>query len=162
MIDQLSIGRVALLHPDVRDSAMRILQECDKALTGKWHLRIAQGLRTFKEQSEIYAQGRTKPGPIVTKAGPGYSYHNYGLAFDIVLWDGVKAISYDMKTDFDRDGKADWMEIVKICTKEGWFWGAAFGDYPHFEKTFNYSVRNLLAKYNRKEFITGSDIYLRL
>ena len=46
------------------------------------------GRRTMEEQSGLYAKGRTKPGKIVTKAKPGQSYHNYGLAFD---WVPLKA-----------------------------------------------------------------------
>ena len=46
------------------------------------------GRRTMEEQAELYAKGRTKAGKIVTKAKPGQSYHNYGLAFD---WVPLKA-----------------------------------------------------------------------
>ena len=42
-------------------------------------------LRTLKEQDDIYAQGHTKKGEIVTDAKAGQSYHNYGLAVDIVM-----------------------------------------------------------------------------
>lgn len=51
---------------------------------------LAQGLnvliyctrRSFEEQNELYALGRTAPGHIVTNAKGGESAHNYGLAFD--------------------------------------------------------------------------------
>ena len=47
------------------------------------------GRRTMEEQAALYAKGWTKqPGKIVTKAKPGQSYHNYGLAFD---WVPLKA-----------------------------------------------------------------------
>jgi hypothetical protein len=38
----------------------------------------------MEEQAALYAKGRTSGGRIVTKAKPGQSYHNYGLAFDWV------------------------------------------------------------------------------
>lgn len=41
-------------------------------------------LRTWEEQDGLYAQGRTKPGKIVTNARGGESFHNYGCAFDFV------------------------------------------------------------------------------
>jgi peptidoglycan LD-endopeptidase CwlK len=44
-----------------------------------------QGYRSIAEQNELYAQGRKKPGKIVTNARGGYSYHNFGLAFDIAI-----------------------------------------------------------------------------
>jgi peptidoglycan L-alanyl-D-glutamate endopeptidase CwlK len=42
------------------------------------------GRRTMEEQAALFAKGRTSGGRIVTKAKPGQSYHNYGLAFDWV------------------------------------------------------------------------------
>ena len=36
----------------------------------------------MEEQAALFAIGRTAPGKIVTKARPGESYHNHGLAFD--------------------------------------------------------------------------------
>jgi hypothetical protein len=44
--------------------------------------------RTMEEQAKLYAKGRTSGGRIVTKAKPGQSFHNYGLAFD---WVPLKA-----------------------------------------------------------------------
>lgn len=42
---------------------------------------ITSGRRTSAEQAALYAQGRTRPGPIVTNAR--FSDHQIGLAFDI-------------------------------------------------------------------------------
>lgn len=47
------------------------------------------GLRTITEQRKLYAQGRDTPGKIVTNAPGGYSFHNYGLAWDFVVFPGV-------------------------------------------------------------------------
>ena len=35
-------------------------------------------------QTDLYAQGRTKPGKIVTRAKAGQSWHNWRCAFDFV------------------------------------------------------------------------------
>ncbi len=48
--------------------------------------KIISGSRTFAEQDGLYAQGRTKPGNIVTNARGGYSWHNYAVAFDIGIF----------------------------------------------------------------------------
>ena len=45
---------------------------------------VTSGYRSFAEQNALYAQGRTKPGNIVTNAKGGQSLHNYGLAVDVV------------------------------------------------------------------------------
>lgn len=43
---------------------------------------ITSTYRDLDSQADIYAQGRTKPGNIVTNAKAGDSFHNYRLAFD--------------------------------------------------------------------------------
>ncbi|WP_404303595.1 M15 family metallopeptidase [Paenibacillus sp. DP01] len=110
---------------------------------------ITQGLRTIDEQNGLYAQGRTKPGQIVTNARGGYSYHNFGVAIDfaLLLPDG-KNVSWDMKRDGDGDGIADWDEVVEEAKRIGWNWGGdwrSFKDYPHFEMTFGLSTADYRA-----------------
>lgn len=153
MIDEKTIERIAILHPKIREEVRNIYFEICSALTGRAMCRFSYTLRTFAEQGELYAQGRTKAGKIVTNAKGGMSYHNYGLALDIVLIIDGKVASWDEKTDFDKDGKADWKEVVSIFKQHGWEWGGDWGfkDAPHFQKTFGYSVRELLALFeNRK------------
>lgn len=159
MKDQITLSRIQLLHPKLREEVSKIYDEIAAALTGKAACRFAYTLRTFAEQDAIYAQGRTKPGKVVTKAKGGRSYHNYGLAIDIVLLvdtDGngtYEEASWDENTDFDGDKKSDWMEIVAIFKQYGWEWGGdwKFSDSPHFQKTFGKSVMDLLALYDAKK-----------
>lgn len=152
-MDKVTLDRIQLLHPKLRDEATSIYTEICKALTGRAMCRFAFTLRTFAEQDALYAQGRTKPGPIVTKAVGGLSLHNYGMAIDIVLVLDGKEASWDEKTDFDGDHKSDWQEIVTIFKQHGWEWGGdwKFVDMPHFQKTFGKSVRELLALYKDKK-----------
>lgn len=157
-MDKISLERIELLHPKLREEAKQILQECNEKLTGRASVRITQTLRTIAEQDALYAQGRTTKGKIVTNAKGGSSYHNYGLAVDFVLLIDGKEISWDINKDFDGDKKADWMEVVEVFKKYGWKWGGEFKsikDYPHFEKSFGYSVSQLFEKYKKKDFITN-------
>jgi len=69
-------------------------------------------------------------GPAVTHAGPGESWHQYGLAFDAVplkhgspLWDVHKY-------------KDQWTELGKAALDLGLNWGGnwpKWADYPHFQ-----------------------------
>jgi len=125
----------------VREEVSKIIEEINKALTGKAKIRIAQGLRTETEQNALYSQGRTKPGKIVTNAKFGQSFHCFGIAVDIVLIINEKEASWDINKDWDQDKKSDWIECVEIFKKYGWSWGGnwvSLKDYPHFEKTFGY------------------------
>ena len=155
MKDIKTLERIKLLHPKVRTEVESIYEEICEALNGRAMCRFAYTLRTFKEQQDLFEIGRSRPGKKVTNASAGLSYHNYGLAVDIVLIIDGKNASWDIKSDFDGDKKADWMEVVTIFKQYGWTWGGdwKFTDYPHFEKTFGYSVRQLLEKHQAKKFI---------
>ena len=136
-MDNITRQRIEKLHPVVRKETKTIIDECDKALTGRAKVRITQGLRTFQEQDDLYAIGRTKPGKKVTNAKGGQSIHNYGFAVDICMIIDGKTASWDTVKDWDNDKVADWYECVKIFAKYGWDWGGnwkTFKDLPHFEK----------------------------
>lgn len=136
-MDKITEQRIARLHPKVRGEMIKIINECNEVLQGKSEVRIVQGLRTFDEQANLYAQGRTKTGKKVTNAKAGQSIHNYGFAVDICLLLDGKTVSWDTAKDWDQDKIADWQECVKVFTKYGWSWGGnwkTFKDLPHFDK----------------------------
>jgi peptidoglycan LD-endopeptidase CwlK len=140
--------RIATLHPSVRTQVTQIIQQCDLELTGRAKVRITQALRSFKEQDDLFALGRTKANPvgktakkplgnIVTNARAGKSVHNYGFAVDICMIIDGKVADFNHKKDWDNDQVADWFECVKIFIKHGWDWGGnwkSFKDIPHFDK----------------------------
>ncbi|MDI1255729.1 MAG: M15 family metallopeptidase [Flavobacterium sp.] len=161
-MDKASQDRIAKLHPLVRNEVTLIVNECNAALKGPSQMRIAQGLRTFEEQNDLYALGRTKKNPngvtaarplgaTVTNAKGGQSVHNYGFAVDIVMIIDGKTASWDTKKDWDGDKVSDWDECVKIFAKHGWSWGgnwSSFKDMPHFDK-IGYSNWRLLSTMKR-------------
>jgi peptidoglycan L-alanyl-D-glutamate endopeptidase CwlK len=158
-MDKITIDRIKLLHPKLRDEVKEIYEEICEALKGRAICRFAYTLRTFKEQDDLFAQGRTKPGKRVTNAKGWQSFHNYGLAVDIVLLvDNDKngtfeSAAWDTKTDFDGDKAADWMEIVNIFKRHGWSWGGdwRFIDPPHFEKPMGNSIAQLQKLHREKK-----------
>ena len=167
-MDNITLQRIQVLHPKVRTEVENIYKnQIVPALTGRAICRFAFTLRTFAEQDALYAQGRTRLFDangnrlgVVTKAKGGQSIHNFGLALDIVLIKDNKTASWEDNVDFDKDGKADWMEVVDILKANGWSWGGdwkSFKDKPHFEKTFGYTWQQLLAKHNAGDFIAGTN-----
>lgn len=162
-MDKISLERIELMHPAVREEVRELYAHINNKILGKGvRLRLAYTYRSVEEQDALYAQGRTKlfdnTGKrlgIVTKAKGGQSIHQYGLALDIVLLldknnDGVfESATWDTKTDFDKDKAADWMEVTNYLKANGWFWGGdfrTFPDMPHFEKTFKHTPTQLAAK----------------
>lgn len=159
MNDSVTMERIKLLHPKLRDEVFDLYADINSRLIGKAKCRFTHTLRTFAEQDALYQQGRTKAGKVVTNSRGGRSYHNYGLAIDIVLLldrdgDGrYTEASWDTKSDFDSDGVADWMEVVKVFKEYGWEWGGdwKFYDAPHFQKTYSKSINELYKLYIAKK-----------
>jgi peptidoglycan L-alanyl-D-glutamate endopeptidase CwlK len=168
-MDKITLDRIATLHPKIRQKVLDAYTYANNKLLGKGvRLRFAYTTRTFEEQNELYAQGRTKLYDStgkrlgkVTQAKGGQSIHNYHLAFDIVLLldkdgDGkFESATYEM-LDFDKDGKSDWLEVVEYFKSKGFVWGGdwKFKDKPHFEMTFGYTWRTLKMKYDSGKTFT--------
>lgn len=171
MRDKASIDRIAKLHPKIRDEVRDLIIQAEAGFPPSIAIRIVQGLRTFAEQDALYAQGRTdKTKPKVTNSKAGQSYHNFGLAIDFaMLYDkdgngNYETLSWDLMKDFDKDGIADWMEVVDIFEDAGYTWGGRFNsikDNPHIEKNFGVHWKELLRRYNAKDFIEQVD-YVRV
>jgi len=152
------------MHPALRDELKNQYLEINTKLPKGVRLRLTQTLRTFQEQNELYAQGRTTKGKIVTNAVAGKSWHNYGLSFDIViLYDKDNNGTFETAS-WDEDKY--FMMVVNYFKSKGWFWGGEFRnlyDSPHFEKTFGMSISQALAKYNAGDTIIDNGVkYIRI
>jgi peptidoglycan L-alanyl-D-glutamate endopeptidase CwlK len=105
-------------------------------------VEVISGLRSWAAQAALYAQGRTKPGRIVTKARPGSSWHNYGLAIDLGLF--KNGVYLDEK----QPGLADklYAEIGIIAGRMGIEWAGnwkSFPETPHFQVTFGKTLSEM-------------------
>jgi hypothetical protein len=134
----LSLQRLDRLHPAVRTRGVALLDLCSHSGLA---ILVTQGLRTWKEQDALYAKGRTV-SPIgrkfvVTLAKGGQSYHNFGLAFDIVVLDAVG------KADWDTNHPG-WRTAGALGKSLGLEWGGDWTklkDLPHFQYTGGLSLR---------------------
>lgn len=149
-MDSRSLLALNTLHPKFRPVAIAAWGEAQIAMPENVKIIIVQGLRSFDESTKLYAQGRTLPGPIVTNAPGGSSYHNYGLAFDMAMITSGKN---------DTVVGPNWMKVVKIMEGHGMTWGGTFPtiiDDPHFENRYGYNWRQLLVLHNAGKFIPGT------
>ena len=69
------------LHPHVKALAQAFVAACAKQGVD---VLITSTYRDADSQNALYAQGRTAPGPRVTNAKAGQSWHNWRCAFDFV------------------------------------------------------------------------------
>lgn len=114
------------LHPILQYKMKQLIELCEKE---GLKIGIGECVRSVKEQNELYAKGRTKPGSIVTNAkGSTYSsLHQWGIAFDFYRNDGKGA--YNESGGFFK-------KVGKIAVSIGLEWGGnwkSFVDQPHIQ-----------------------------
>jgi len=122
--DPRSDKNLATLAPHAQRKAREWLRKC---LEAGINVKIICGTRTYAEQAALYAKGRTEPGPKVTNARPGYSWHNFGVAWDFVVFDDRGQPLWDSPL-MDRCGR--------IGEELGLEWGGSwkrFVDKPHLQ-----------------------------
>jgi len=93
------------------------------------NLEVICGYRSQSEQNQLYAQGRTKPGPKVTWTT--HSKHTSREAVDFGLFD-IGDRSYVDGADPKR-ARRIYQQIGMVCQDAGLRWGGTFGDPPHVE-----------------------------
>lgn len=118
----------------------------EKAMESKGvKVEVISGLRSWAAQAALYAQGRTKPGKIVTKARPGSSWHNYGLAIDLGLFKNGVYLDEAKPTEADKL----YAEIGRVAADHGIEWAGnwtSFKESPHFQITFGKTLAELREK----------------
>ena len=146
--DQRTEKNIMSLIPAAQEKARQFMKAVqDLPLTYK----IISGTRTYAEQDALYRIGRTvqKDHRVVTKARGGQSNHNFGIAWDIGIFDGGKYYTGDTRKE--EKAYIDLGALIK-ANVTGLEWGGdwtSIVDRPHYQlatgKTVS-QVRDLLEK----------------
>jgi peptidoglycan L-alanyl-D-glutamate endopeptidase CwlK len=123
-LDPRSDANIATLRKTTQAKAREWLAACRAEGI---NVKIITGTRTYQEQDALFAQGRSKPGPKVTNAPAGYSWHNFGVGWDFVV--------------FDTNGQPQWESPLmercgQIAESLGLEWGGRWTspeDTPHIQ-----------------------------
>ena len=113
---------LSLLRPDVRRNAENFLSACNAQ---GLKVLITQTVRDDEYQAYLYAQGRSRPGKVVTNS-KRTTFHGAGLAFDICQ--NIKGQEYSDAAFFQN--------CAAIAKHMGFSWGGDwkyFSDKPHFQ-----------------------------
>jgi peptidoglycan L-alanyl-D-glutamate endopeptidase CwlK len=100
-------------------------------------LLVTSTYRDSESQDALYAQGRSTPGNIVTRAKAGQSWHNWRCALDVVPLVNGKAI---------WDDQALWKQVGEIGKSCGLEWAGdwvTFKEFPHFQYTGGLTLTQL-------------------
>jgi peptidoglycan L-alanyl-D-glutamate endopeptidase CwlK len=145
-VDERSEQNIKTLHRKVQPLARELIVV---AQNRGIHIKVTSGTRTFEEQDRLFAQGH------VTKARGGYSNHNYGLAFDVTIFNGKDPVwespQYKILGQLGKSlglsWGGDWTSIV---------------DEPHFELrpewASNLNETNMIAELRRRHTV-GQDYF---
>lgn len=109
---------VNALHPDLQ-LKIRLIQE-EMEDMGK-PMYLFEGFRSWSRQDELYNKV-----PKVTNARGGQSYHQYGLAADMIF----------TQYKWNPPSESWWDDFGKVARKNGLEWGGdweGFRDRPHVE-----------------------------
>lgn len=147
-MDSRTKKNIDSLHPRAQVWAKAFLSAIDEAnvLPEGYSVRIISGNRTFAEQDALFAQGRSRRHDemgrtldVVTNARGGQSNHNFGIAFDIGI--------FNAKGDYL--GSSDLYSVLGPIGEEvGLEWGGrwkSFKDTPHYQVKTGLSTAQLRA-----------------
>lgn len=113
------------LQCDAQAAARRSLKAIRAA---GFDARIISGTRTYAEQAALYRQGRFgNPGPVVTKAKAGQSWHNFGLAWDIGVFKNGVYVANDVAP---YKAAAQHGKVADVEWGGDW---TSFKDFPHYQ-----------------------------
>ena len=128
-MEPLSEQRIAMGYVPLA-MAVRAANDALVASTGNG-FRVAQCLRSYAESDADYAKGRTAPGPIVTNAPGGHSWHNFGMAVDCYPFMAGQSGPLVWSA-----GHPLFQAMVAALKAQGLAWGGdwvSLKDYPHFQ-----------------------------
>ncbi len=127
VIDKRTEDNLIGVHPDL-DKVIRLAYNRSSV-----QFKVIEGVRTPERQRQLFSQGRTVPGKIVTKTLKSNHFVNAKTGFGHAV--DVLPAPYDWK---DANQFRLVAEVVKACAKElgvNVEWGGdwKFTDSPHFE-----------------------------
>ena len=141
--DPITVTRINTLHPAIRDDTAGFI--LDLQSQGKY-VRVTQAFRTFEEQQAIFNSD-------VQAALPGHSWHNFGLAFDVVeVRDGNPTEENMLWSN------PNWDIITELGRSMGFATSADFQRSPyygHFEMSFGFTTAELRERVREGRVLDG-------
>ena len=133
-----SRARLDTCHPLLIALFDRVIKRADL----RRDMTVVYGHRTNAQQAELYAKGRTAPGPVVTDKKPGTSRHNTSpsQAIDVVplfggkvsyQWPDYHAIAPSIKAEW-ADMQAEGLVPDGVTLEWGGDW-KRFPDGAHWQ-----------------------------
>lgn len=142
------------VYPNLRIRVIQVYNAVYESLG--LHMRATSGMRSIEEQKKLWKIGRDESGneiegeQVVTRARPGNSFHNYGLAVDSCFRGKDPYFEYLQLKNTEEFNKI-WDTFGRLCKASGLVWGGDFKmkDRPHVELTYGLSLGQIKLLYNQ-------------
>jgi peptidoglycan LD-endopeptidase CwlK len=147
VFDPRSEKCIRTLHPKAQEAARRFLTAAKAA---GFDARIISGTRTYAEQAALYKIGRPPDttNKRVTNADAGESNHNFGIAWDIGLFDHGAYVT----------AEEPYRKASAFCPP-GVEWGGSwktFPDPPHYQLAVGRPLKEIRAAFESgQSFLTA-------
>jgi peptidoglycan L-alanyl-D-glutamate endopeptidase CwlK len=124
--DRRSENAIHTLLPVTQRAARLFLKRAGEKFKD-YTVRLISGSRTYADQNQLYRKGRFgNPPPKVTNARGGQSNHNFGIAWDVGIFDGGKYLTSDRP----------YKQLADAVLTDDLEWGGngtSFVDMPHYQ-----------------------------
>jgi peptidoglycan L-alanyl-D-glutamate endopeptidase CwlK len=141
--------------------ALRVRSMLARCAADPWFIKnkitilVTSTERDNESQDDLYAQGRTRPGKVVTNARGGQSWHNFKCAVDVaperdgvICW-GTKGDGIDLDdADDHTDDLELWERIAEHGEAAGLEWAGrwrSFKEFAHFQYTGGLTMAQMRA-----------------
>jgi peptidoglycan L-alanyl-D-glutamate endopeptidase CwlK len=111
--------------------------------------RLSEGFRTYATQNSYYRKGRTPSGRTVTDARGGQSLHNFGLAYDVAIFERGAYIEDGRDARYQRAGELGEGITDGLGGPAGLEWGGRWNkpDASHFQFDGGLRLRVIRERY---------------
>lgn len=148
MLDAVPSLKLQAVHPLLAAKVESLVVDFEAISAEGWYnalagdtLVVAQALRTWADQEALWLKGRDgagnviAPGEVVTNAEPGYSWHEFGLAVDLVPKSLLTTPNWSPESDL-------WAVMTNAAERLGLVCGACWAhkDLPHVQLTGKFGV----------------------
>jgi peptidoglycan LD-endopeptidase CwlK len=146
--DQRTESNIRTILPQTQRAARSFLTRAKNNFAG-FDVRILSGSRTYAEQDQLYKKGRFgNPPPKVTNARGGQSNHNFGIAWDVGIFQNGKYLTGDTKAE-----AAIYKQLASTAKTDDLEWGGdwtSIVDMPHYQLKLDLTLAQV-----RKRFESG-------
>jgi RHS repeat-associated protein len=136
LLDRWTEDRLATLRKPIRDMARSLIYHARVDLDLDVRIVHQGAFRTYAEQNDLHARG-------ISPARGGQSFHNFGVAFDIGLFEGRRYI----------DSGSGYTSAGHLGERLGLEWGGSWSprrqDPPHFQFLGGQTLSQIRARFEQ-------------